>query len=346
MGDFRHSVCIILEVKTWNSKLYKIDLMLNLPKLEDLEVTGKKVLLRLDLDCELDPNDLRIKTSQETLDYLKKKNAEIIIIAHRGRPEGKVDESLSLKPFQPVFAKWGAKVEENLRFDRGEEANSPEFSRRLADLGDVFVNEAFADSHREHASIVGLPKLLPHAAGLRFIKEVESLSKVIENPKRPLLFIVGGSKKDKLDYINDLKKTADKILVGGRLPEYLGDNTVSIRSLETDEQMVVANLIMDKEDITIHSIECFEEEIAKAGTIVLAGPMGKYEDKGHRQGTERIFTAVAASQAQFKVTGGGDSLIVVRLLNLVDKFDWVSVGGGAMLEFLAKGTLPGIQALI
>ena len=314
--------------------------MINLPKLTDLDVLNKRVLLRLDLDCEPDPNDLRINASEGTLNYLKEKGSQIIIIAHKDRPEGKVDESLSLKSFQPIFDKWGAKVEENLRFDSGEEANDPEFAKKLAALGDVYINEAFGNSHREHTSIVGLPKLLPHAAGFRFIDEVNNLSKVFDNPKRPVLFIVGGSKKDKLDYIENLELIADKILVGGRLPDYLQDTRYSI----LDTKIIIANLLPDKEDITINSMIEFEEEIGDAGTIVLAGPMGRYEDEGHRQGTERIFKAVANSNA-LKMTGGGDSLSVLSIYHLNDKFDWVSVGGGAMLEFLAKRTLPGIKAL-
>ncbi len=309
---------------------------MNLPKIADLDVSGKRVLLRLDLDCEPEPNDLRIKASRETLDYLKEKGSQIVIIAHRGRPEGKVDENLSLKPFQPFFDKWGAKVEENLRFNPGEEKNDPEFARHLADLGNVYVNEAFAASHREHASIVGIPKLLPHAAGFRFVEEVENLSKVLVNPKRPVVFIIGGVKKDKLDDIENLKEVADKILVGGRLPEYIKEMP--------NEKMVVGNLLPDKEDLTINSMIKFEGEIKKAGTIVLAGPMGKYEEEGHRQGTERIFKAVAKSDA-FKVTGGGDGLVVLQLFNLIDKFNWVSVGGGAMLEFLVRGTLPGLEVM-
>lgn len=308
---------------------------MNLPGLIDLDVSGKRVLLRLDLDIEPDLDDLRIKASEKTLNFLKEKGAEIIIIAHRGRPEGKVDESLSLKPFQPFFAKWGAKVEENLRFDPGEEANDSEFVRRLADLGDFYVNEAFGNSHREHSSIVGLPKILPHAAGFRFIKEVENLSKVLENPQKPVVFIIGGVKKDKLDYLPLLEKIADKVLVGGRLPDYA----------ETSNKFLVANLLPDKEDLTINSIERFEKEIAQAGTIVLAGPMGKYEDKGHRQGTERIFKAVAGSKA-FKVAGGGETEEAIMALSLSNGFDWVSIGGGAMLEFLTKKTLPGIEALL
>lgn len=313
------------------------------PSLTDLDVAGKKVLLRLDLDCEPDINDLRIKASEESLDYLKSKNAEIIIIGHRGRPGGKIDESLSLKPFQTIFDKWGAEVHENLRFDPGEEKNDAEFAEKLAGLGDIYINDSFADSHREHASIVGLPKLLPHAAGFRFIKEIENLSKVFENPERPLVFVVSGVKEDKLHYIKEFEKTADKVLIGGRLPEYLGD--MALESVRTQSgKVIIGNLVMDKEDITLNTIDRFREEIEKAGTIVLSGPLGKYEDEGHRQGTEGIFKAVVANKTAFKVAGGGDTEKAIALSG-VEGFDWISVGGGAMLEFLSKQTLPGIEAL-
>jgi phosphoglycerate kinase len=116
-------------------------------------------------------------------------------------------------------------------------------------------------------------------------------------------------------------------------------------TINEGEKVVVAKLMPDKEDITINSIEKFEEEIAKAKTILVAGPIGKYEEEGHRQGTQRVFTAVANSNA-YKVAGGGDTEEALTTCSVRDKFDWVSVGGGAMLEYLAKGTLPGIEALV
>jgi phosphoglycerate kinase len=181
---------------------------------------------------------------------------------------------------------------------------------------------------------------LPHAAGLRFHEEVRNLSMVFENPKRPVVMGISGVKDDKLSYIKDFLKVADKILIGGRLPEYIHDSS----ELHKNPKVVVANLMADKEDITIHSVEKFEEEIGKAGTIVLSGPMGKFEEEGHRQGTKRVFEAVAFGQA-FKVAGGGDTQSAIKMFGLNEKFDWISVGGGAMLTFLAKGTLPGIEAL-
>lgn len=319
---------------------------MNLPKPTDLDVFGKKVLLRLDLDTKPETNDLRIKASEETLNYLKEKGSEIIILAHKGRPRGKPDESLSLKPFQPIFDRWGAKVEENLRFDTGEEANNPDFAKKLALMGDVYINEAFASSHREHASIVGLPKILPHAAGFRFAQEVENIGKVLNNPKRPVLILISGIKKDKVDMVKPLSEVADKVLVGGRLPEFLGDEAlVSVRLRSSGEKIVVGNLNMDKEDITLNTIDRFIKEINLAGTVVLAGVLGKYEDEGHRMGTEKVFKAVADSSA-FKIVGGGDSLEAILMYKLENKFDWISVGGGAMLEFLVKKTLPGIEALL
>lgn len=316
--------------------------MINLPQLKDFDLKGKKVIVRADLDVEPSKlDDLRIQSLIPTLDYLKSQNAQITMIGHRGRPEGKVDESLSLKPFEKVFDKWGAKVEENLRFDPGEESNDPLFANKLASLGDLYVNEAFAASHRAHASIVGLPKLLPHAAGLRFVQEVENLARVFQEPKRPVVIIISGIKDDKLSFVEDFLKIADKVLIGGRLPDYIHDAS----PLRKNPKVLIADLMPDKEDITIHSVEKFEDEISKAGTIVVSGPISKFEEEGHRQGTKRIFEAATKSPA-YKVAGGGDTEAAIKLLGLSDKFDWMSVGGGAMLTFLAKGTLPGIEALL
>jgi phosphoglycerate kinase len=320
---------------------------MELPKLTELDVVGKRVLLRLDLDTNPDQDDLRIKAAAETLDFIKEKGAsQIIIIGHKGRPEGKNDETLSLKPFEPLFSRWGAEVKENLRFNPGEEANDETFAKEIASWGDVYINEAFASSHRNHASIVGVPKLLPHAAGFHFASEVENLSKVFNDPKRPLIFVISGIKEDKLPYIHEFEKFADKVLVGGRLPDFLGDEgLISVRSRGESDKVIIGNLIMDKEDITIHTIERFEKEIGKAAMVVLSGPLGRYEDEGHRQGTERVFKSIAGSAA-FKIAGGGDTEKAIMTLGLSDRFDWISVGGGAMLEFLSKKTLPGIEALL
>ena len=336
-----------------------------LPKLTDANISNKKVLLRLDLD--VDEDYTRIEAAKETFDILSAKNCSIIAIGHYGRPDGKADEKYSLKRLASVIEKIsglqtefceeiiGEKAKkaienlkpgcvlllENLRFNPGEEKNDPEFVRELASLGEFYVNESFAVSHRSHASFVGLPSILPHAAGMRLVKEVEVLSGILENPKRPLVSVISGLKKDKIEHIKNFSKISNKILVGGRLPLYYTDENLN----PDPEKIILADLIADKMDITVHTIEKFKAEIAKAKTIVLAGVPGKYEDEGYRQGTREVFTAVAESSA-FKLVGGGDAVAAVNLLGLSDKFDWVSVGGGSFLEFLAKGTLPGIEALI
>lgn len=320
--------------------------MTNLPKLNDLDISNKKVLVRVDLDVNLNDKheDYRLQILTPTLDFLKEKNAQIILMGHKGRPSGKVVESLSTKPFEKYFSKWNVQVLENLRFDPRERKDDPEFAKELARKADFFVNESFATAHREHASVVGVCKLLPSAVGFHFEKEVENLKKIISDPEKPLVYIISGIKKDKVEMIKKLEKTADKILVGGRLPDYMGDNTKSVRSFDENEKVIVGNLVMDKEDITIHTIDRFKEEIKKAKTIVLAGVLGKYENEGSRQGTKAVFEAVSKSSA-FKVVGGGDSLTALEMFGIRDKFDWVSVGGGAMIEFLISGTLPAIEAL-
>ena len=235
-------------------------------------------------------------------------------------------------------------LKENLRFDPGEEKNDPEFAKKLASWGEIYVNEAFGVSHREHASVVGIPKLIGGVVGFHFAAEIENLGKVLHNPKRPLVYIISGVKEDKLQYIKEFEKTADKILVGGRLPDYLGDK--ALESVRTQKgKVIIGNLIMDKEDITLNTIEVFEKEIKGAGTVVVSGPLGKYEDVGHRQGTERIFKAVTGSSA-FKVAGGGATERAADVLSVAEGFDWISVGGGAMLEFLSKKTLLGIEVLL
>lgn len=323
---------------------------MNLPKLSSLNVNGKKVLLRADLDVSLNEK-YRLNSLIPTVKYLSENKAKIILIGHKGRPEGEVKKELSLEPIGKLFEnvirdKLGEELlrsldmqlMENLRFNKGEEENDEHFAKHLAESGEVFVNDAFAASHRKHASIVLLPKLLPHAAGLRFAEEVENLEKVTNNPKKPVVAILGGAKEDKLKYLEEVRKIADTVLIGGRLPDLMDEDY-------SEKGVVVARLIPDKEDLTIHSIEQFEAEIEKAGTIFLIGPMGRFEEEGHLQGTKRVFEAVSKSSA-FKLAGGGDTEAAIERLKLNSKFDWISVGGGASLEFLSKGTLPGIDALL
>lgn len=321
-----------------------------------MDYTNKKVLVRLDLDVPVKNNkidDSRLTAGLDTLNNIISQNpSQIILLGHMGRPEGR-DESLSTRQLMSWFQEKLGEVSfaedfenfpnskivlfENLRFWKEESENNSEFAQKLANLGDIYINESFAVSHRESASIVGIPKLLPSELGTRFKQEIENLSKVFENPEHPVVVTLSGIKDDKLTYLESFKPKADKILVAGRLGEFLGEDY-------TDPKVEIARLMQDKEDITLNSIEKFELEISRAKTILVSGPMGKFEEEGHRLGTERVFRKIAETDA-FKVAGGGDTEHALEMFGIKHKFNWVSTGGGAMLEFLANGTLPGIEAI-
>lgn len=317
--------------------------MLDLPALEELEVQGKNVLVRGDFDVD-DANNPRADSIREIIRYLQSRNAAKIKVI--GHTETNFDLASELGSEFP-----GVEFDSGLRNDPGEKENSMEFALKLAEGWNMYVNESFATSHREHASIVSLPHVIKSQGGdayvgLRFEAEISHLGRVIKDPKRPVIMVISGVKEDKLSFVESFSKFADKILIGGKLPDLIDRGIVDLQfSNYNTEKIIVAGLVQDKEDITVHSMEIFEEEIKKAGTIVVSGTLGKYEDEGHRQGTERIFKAVVANKNAFKVTGGGNTESAIDILGLVGRFDWVSVGGGAMLEFLAKGTLPGIEAL-
>lgn len=329
---------------------------MKLPRLKDIDIAGKKILIRADLDVGdvIDKRERRLEILINLLEKLTEKPAKITIIGHRGQPNGEKTEKYSLKKVENFvknhleekigpgkLKKMNLKFLENLRFDKGEVENSRSFAESLAKGHDLYINEAFAVSHREHSSVIHIPELIPHVAGPHFVKEVEMLSKVFKDPQKPIVFVLSGKKSDKLNVIEDLEKIANKILIGGRLPESIHDQS----PLRKKTRYIVANLIADKEDISISSIEKFEKEIEKAGTVVLSGPLGKFEEDSHLLGTKRVFEAVAQSSA-YKVAGGGETEQAILKLGLEKRFDWVSIGGGAMVEFIAKGTLPGIEALL
>jgi len=219
-----------------------------------------------------------------------------------------------------------------------------DFARELASLADFYVNEAFACSHREHASVVGVPKFfspLPaggRAFGFDFLKEIEILSKIREKPVRPVVLLLGGVKEDKIDYAKKLAAWADWILVGGKLVEYDGIPQLA------KHPKILAHLIKSGQDITMETVKKFKEIVLQGRTIVWAGPMGNFYDKRYERGTKEIAQAVVESGA-FSVVGGGDTEVALSRFGLDKKISFISSGGGAMLEFLAEGTLPGIEAI-
>jgi len=337
-------------------------------KLQDLDVFEKRVFLRADLDVPLNggriEEDWRLRNLLPTIRHLISQKSTIILAGHIGRPEGKPVFNLSTKILVLVLSKLlnnevihiegfptneaiqetlglqknAVLLLENLRFFAGEEKNDKLFARRLANLADCYVNEAFAASHRNHASIIGVPKFLPHAAGLRLEKEVEVLEEVLKKPKRPLVVVIGGAKiETKLPVIENLAKIADFVLVGGKLPQEMQDTKLR-------NNVIVGKLTKDDKDLSSDSIEVFKEKIAQAKMVVWNGPMGVFEEKENERGTKEIAQTIAQGKAE-KIVGGGETIWALKKYGLEEKIDWISSGGGAMLEFLVGKILPSIAAL-
>lgn len=327
---------------------------MQLPSVKDLKVFGKTVLLRTDYDVPLKNRRVvdgtRIEKSSPTINYLCKQKAKIIIISHLGRPEGKVVSKLSLKPVADYLNKLlpnaeNCQLHENLRFDPGEEnpstSSGQDFTNHLASMADYYVNDAFAVSHRKHASIVGIPQFLPSAFGFEFLKEIGVLEKVRQAPKRPVAVILGGIKEDKLNQAGRLVHWADCILIGGKLPLLIANYSIDKLLIK---KIIVAGLNHEGKDITLESVCRFKEIINKAGTVIWAGPMGVYEEEQFEKGTKEIARTIVSSKA-FTIVGGGDTEAALTKFGLDDKIDFISSGGGAMFEFLATGTLAGIEAV-
>lgn len=325
---------------------------------KEAEVSGKRVIVRTDFDIPVKDgvivDETRLDDSIPTLKYLLEKKAKLFLISKMGRPKFQ-DPSLSLKP---VIGEVSKKLEreikfkdnldenipgevtllENLRFWPEEKRGDLEFSKKLASFGDIYVNECFATSHRSDASIIGIPKILPSYAGLNLIREVTELKKILEDPKRPLISIIGGAKlKTKLPAINSLARVSDKVLVGGKLMFEIGGQSLP-------DNVVIATDDIDKKDVGPKTIDSFKKILQSANTIVWNGPLGMFEVDKYLEGTRLLAEAIVALDA-YKIIGGGDTITALDKLNLLDKIDYVSTGGGAMLEFLAEEKLPGLTAL-
>jgi phosphoglycerate kinase len=386
-----------------------------MPKLSirDLDLKNKTVFIRVDFNVPLAPggqeitSDKRIRASLPNIQYALDHGAAVILASHLGRPKGKPNPEMSLKP----VAKWlaellakpvamapdcvGPEVEkmrpapgqilllENLRFHPEEEKNDPGFSKQLASLCDVYVNDAFGSAHRAHASTVGMIQFVPQAAaGLLMDKELEYLTKVTKNPERPSVAILGGAKvSDKIEVIENLMKVVDQLLIGGAMAytfmkakgEPIGkslveddkvtlakdllaragnklllprDHVVTAELKEGADSRVVTEIPdgMLAVDIGPATIEAYSAVIAKAKTIIWNGPMGVFEKPPFDRGTVAIAKAVASSGA-ISVVGGGDSEKAIKSAGVTGKISHVSTGGGASLEFLAGIELPGVAAL-
>lgn len=367
-------------------------------KLQDVKnLEGKKVLLRLDLNVPIVDgkvrDDFRIQKILPTVAYLKKMNAKTIILSHI---DGDIKATLmpvaehlskfySLSAFVSKIAEAPAIVSkmkngetimlENIRQDQGEKENSSRLAGFLGSLADIYVNEAFSVSHREHASVVGVPHLIPCYAGLLFQKEIAVLSEAF-NPPKPFLLALAGAKFDtKLPLVEKFLDIADYIFVGGALANdifkekgyevgrsKLFETHVNLLRVVKSPKVIVpsdvvtenpyetsvksaatvgpADIIVDSGPRTAGELADLLQEIK---FVVWNGPFGQYE-QGFSKGTDDFAGALIESGAR-SVVGGGDTIAALSKLGVLDKFSFVSTGGGAMIEFLANGTLPGIEAL-
>jgi len=379
----------------------------------DVEVEGKRVLVRCDFNVPLDgdhiTDDRRITEALPTIKYLIEHGATVILASHLGRPKGSTPE-FSLAPVAKRLTELlgknvpllpdciGIEVEaavskaskgdvlllENVRFHPEEEKNDPAFAQALAKLADVYVNDAFGTAHRAHASTEGVAHILPGVAGFLIEKEIEYLGKAVENPKRPFVAIMGGSKvKDKIALIDNLLPKVDRLLVGGgmvftflKAQGYeIGKSLLDEASVEYSKKLLDENpeklvlpidivaasslspdadtCIVDTDgiaegmigaDIGPASQKLFASIIKGAGTALWNGPMGVFEMKPFEAGTRAVAFALAESDC-LSIVGGGDSAAAVEKFGVANKMSHVSTGGGASLEFLEGKELPGIVAL-
>jgi phosphoglycerate kinase len=370
----------------------------SLPVVTDIkDLAGKRVLLRASLNVPIQDGKVidtfRLEQALPTLDHLKKQGARVVVIGHIGRES---DESL--KPVSEALnrltdVKWGGTIKdalgtifslqngeaillENLRQDPRESDNSSVFAKELASLADLYVNDAFADSHREHASIVGVPRYLPSFFGHSFIHEYEAL-KQVANPKHPAVFILGGAKfETKMPLIERYAKVYDQVVIGGALANdiYLARGYEVGKSLVSEVDLTGSKLLHDPKiivpvDVVVKSgdknrevgargvsadefiydagpsaLKEIESIVKEAKTVLWNGPLGNFE-KGFSFGTEMLARIIAKSDA-YSVVGGGDTIAAIRSLGLEDKFGFMSTAGGAMLVFLETGTLPAIKAVL
>jgi phosphoglycerate kinase len=387
---------------------------MNKRSVRDLDAGDKRVLVRVDFNVPVKDgevtDDTRIRRALPTIRYLLEEGARPLLISHLGRPKGEPDPKYAMDPVaarlkellgEPVLkldAAVGPEVEEaiddwdgkgvvlleNSRFYPGETSNDPGFADQLAALADLYANDAFGAAHRAHATTVGVAERLPAAAGLLMEEEIDYLDKVLEDPERPFVAILGGAKvSDKLGVIESLLGTADSLLIGGAmgftffqaLGYEVGDSLVEEDYLveakrlmeEADDRLVlpvdvvVADAMEEGAesetvatggipsgkmglDIGPETVDLFEGHISDASTIFWNGPMGVFEIDAFAKGTEGVARAVAESGAT-SVVGGGDSVAAVNKLELEDQMSHISTGGGASLEYVEGKELPGIAIL-
>lgn len=353
--------------------------VLDIPDLKD-----KKILLRVDFDVPVDDKgqikeSFRIKKQKEMLDYLVGKKAKVVIVAHISAADsfaGLVPQLHMLLGHEIEFVKTTGDIPaylenysvpgllENIRNFSGEKENEEKFARELAAGFDIYINNAFAVSHRNHASVSAIAKLIPSYAGLLAQEEVVRLEKAIDAPKTGKVVVIGGAKAEtKVPVIKNFIDKADLILTGGVVAndilkekgQDMGSSVVDENSKELLVGLDIDNpkllipedfVVFDDKilDIGEKTIRRYVDAISRASMVIWNGPMGLFENPAFTMGTNELAMAIANSAA-YKIIGGGDTISAVNKLGLLDKFSFVSTGGGAMLAFLAGEKLPGLEAL-
>jgi phosphoglycerate kinase len=378
-----------------------------------VDVAGKRVLVREDLNVPMSGGRIadgtRVRAAAPTLRHLASRGAKVIVMSHLGRPKDR-EPDLSLKPIAPdlsrnigravLFAEdcvgesatsavaalqpGRVLLLENVRYHKEDEANDPGFARDLAALGDLFVNDAFAASHRAHASVVGVAAYLPAYAGELMEAELKALHTALDNPRRPMIAVVGGAKvSTKVGVLVNLLKKVDALLIGGAMANTFfkargwrtgaglvedtaldaarevegagGDklvlpvDLVCARKMEAGQPLRV--LPADKVeqewmalDIGPRSVREFASRLRGAGTVIWNGPLGVAEIADFADGTKKVGEAIAAS-GRYTLVGGGDTIAAIDALGLAGRYSHVSTGGGATLEYLEGKELPGIAIL-
>ncbi|MBW2987125.1 phosphoglycerate kinase [Candidatus Woesearchaeota archaeon] len=336
--------------------------------IDDIDFNNKIVLLRVDYNVPLDNkgkivDDTRIKKTLPTIKLLLRKGAkQIIIISHLGRPKSKKESKYSLKKvatrlqilikkpvkFEKATLKDRILMLENLRFNKGEEKNDKQFAKKLAKMADLYVNDAFSNSHRKHASMCAITNYLPGCAGLLLKNEIEVMQNAIDKPKRPFVAIVGGGKiNTKLPLMKTMVKKADKVLVGSSIAQALKKK----KSIKNKKILFPVDFIEKDSkyyDIGPKTIKGFTNIIMKAKTICWNGPVGWYEKKEYEKGTKAIAKAIAVATKKNKaisIAGGGETGEAIKRFKLTNKFTHVSTGGGASLMLWQGKELPAIKAL-
>ncbi len=346
--------------------------MKSIKEIENLQ--GVRVLVRLDLNVPIAngiiTDDFRIRKALPTIEFLRRGGAQIILISHIETKENPTLEPVAdylnkigiicrfEKDYKKVLnSKEPIILLENLRKYEGEKNNDKKFAKELASLADIYVNEAFSVSHRKHASVSAITEFIPSYVGFQFEEEIKNLSSAF-NPEHPFLFILGGAKFDtKLPLVEKFISIADKVFIGGALANdffkeqgkdigtsLISEVKVDLKNILGNEKLLLPvdsvlkdTAIMDAGDKTI---EMLAGEIAKAKYILWNGPLGAYET-GFKDATIKLakLLAEATANGAKTIVGGGDTLAAISELKLEDSFTFVSTGGGAMLDYLAKGEL-------